>query len=375
MKNTSKMIVLLIATMFVASNVGAKDYYVSATRGKGKVASQEKPARDMGNIISKLKPGDTVHIAAGIYLGKGKSGSDVITVPVSIIGGYSDDFSKRDPWGEFKTVLSGSNKSKNYKVAPRVQIDLKKYSFHPSGGIETPPILIDGLIIDQGPQNRYKDTQKALLVRKANPKTGENPTPDRGALIIGVSKTKDRVGTWNIEVKNCVLLNSAPTQGVLTVSGYKGSKIKITNNLVMNNTGTAIYAGSLWNGSDQKAAPQFTIAHNTVLFTEKYDAYSQSFSGNSLKTDSTVVVSLENNVLAFADRNGIDSIKVVPYQFSFIFLIECNTNEQPSCSIQLTYKPENMIIDCMYRKKSMIYSSLHIGILKKTEFQEQSFAC
>ena len=61
------------------------------------IPAKEKPAKDMGNIIKKLSPGDTVHIAAGVYLGKGKNGSDVITVPVSIIGGYSDDFSRRDP--------------------------------------------------------------------------------------------------------------------------------------------------------------------------------------------------------------------------------------------------------------------------------------
>lgn len=296
---------MLIVGLFVADCVFAADYYVSAVRGKGKVASKEQPAKDLGNIISILNPGDTVHIAAGTYLGRGKSGSDTITVPVSIIGGYSDDFSKRDPWGEFRTILTGENSTKNYTVAPRLHIDLKKYAFHASGGNETPAIVIDGIIIDQGPQNRYKDGAKTLLVRKANPKTGENPTPDRGALVISASKTKDRSGTWTIEVKNCVFMNSAPTQGVLTVSGYKGSEVRISNNLLINNTGTAIYAGSLWSGSDEKAAPRFTITNNTVLFTEKYDAYAQSFSGNSFKNDDSVVAVLENNVLAFADRNGI----------------------------------------------------------------------
>ena len=295
------MIILLSLSSFSL----AADYYVSAANGKGKVASKDAPARDLGNIIASLLPGDTIHIAEGVYLGRGQSGSDIIPVPVSIIGGYSNDFTTRDPWGAHKTILTGDVMSKNYKVSPRLQIELNKYEYHPSGGNATPPIVIDGLIIDQGPQNRYKDAEKTLLVRKANPKTGENPTPDRGALVIGASRTKDRTGTWNITVKNCVIMNSAPTQGAMTVSGYKGSVIRIENNLVINNTGTGIFAGSLWAGDQESEAPHFTIVNNTVLFTEKYDAYAQSFSGNSFKNDSPVVAVLEGNVLGFADRNGI----------------------------------------------------------------------
>ena len=307
MKVTTHKILVSITAVFLltACNAFTADFYVSAERGKGKVASIEKPAKDLGNIINKLSPGDTVHIAAGIYLGKGKSGCDVITVPVSIIGGYSDDFSRRDPWGEFKTILTGYNKTKNYKVGARLKIDLAKYQYHKSGGKDTPQIVVDGLIIDQGPQNRYKDAAKALLVRNANPKTGENPTPDRGALIITAGRTKNPSGKWDIVVKNCVIMNSAPTQGAMTVSGYQNSTITIENNLIINNTGTGIFAGSMWQGSDEAAAPNFTITNNTVLFTEKYDAFSQSFSGNSFKNDTSAVATLANNVFAFADRNGI----------------------------------------------------------------------
>ncbi len=307
MKPTNRQSITVIAAVFLmaASSAFAGDFYVSAGRGRGKAATKEKPAKDLGNIISNLNPGDTVHIAAGTYLGKGKSGCDLITVPVSIIGGYSDDFSRRDPWGAFKTVLTGKNSTKNYKVGPRLMISLKKYEYHKSGGNDTPKIVVDGLIIDQGPQNRYKDAAKTLLVREANPNTGENSTPDRGALVITVSRTKDRSGKWDILVRNCVIMNSAPTQGAMTISGYRGSTVTIDNNLVINNTGTGIYAGSMWQGTDEKAAPTFTITNNTVLFTEKYDAFVQSFSGNSFKNDAAVVAALTNNVLAFADRNGI----------------------------------------------------------------------
>ena len=56
----------------------AEDYYVCATNGKGKKATREKPAKDLGNIVSKLLPGDTVRIAGGVYRGRGECGCCVI---------------------------------------------------------------------------------------------------------------------------------------------------------------------------------------------------------------------------------------------------------------------------------------------------------
>ncbi len=290
---------LSLCTMMLLSTheVLARDWYVSSSRGKGKKGTKEKPAKDLGNIVSKLKPGDVVHIAAGTYLGKGKSGMDRITVPVSILGGYSDDFSSRDPWQAHKTILSGMNKTRNYKVGARLEIDLSKYRVK-----KVFPILVDGLIIDQGAQNQYKTEAQHMIVRKANPKKGTNPTPDRGALFIRVGRSPDFKTPWDITVRNNIIMNSAPTQGALAVFAFEGSKVHIKNNLVINCTGTGIFAGTAWHGKDQAKAPKFTIENNTVMFMWKYDAYVQGFSGLAFKTDSEVVAELKNNVFAFADR-------------------------------------------------------------------------
>jgi hypothetical protein len=219
---------------------------------------------------------------------------------VSVIGGYSDDFSSRDPWGAHRTILSGDNHSENFDGMPRIMIDLMKYK-----GKKMPKIVVDGIIVDDSARNRYKTDKKLEIVRLANPKTGANPTPSQGAFIIRVSKTGnfDPGAHWEIEVKNCVVTNSAPTQGAFTVSGYKGSKIRITNNIIINNTGSAVYAGTKYVGNE--APPEFDIENNTVLFTWKYEPSSQSFSGNSFKADNPTVVRLKNNVLGFADRAGV----------------------------------------------------------------------
>jgi len=68
----SLSLAVALSAVTLCSPALAKDYYVSANRGRGKKATKKKPAKDLGNIISKLQPGDTVHIAEGTYLTKDK---------------------------------------------------------------------------------------------------------------------------------------------------------------------------------------------------------------------------------------------------------------------------------------------------------------
>ncbi len=302
---------LLLLTAAPAAS--ARDWYVSAAKGKGKKGTKVKPAKDLGNIIKKLKAGDVVHIAAGTYYGKGKNGGDEIKVPVSIIGGYDESFTKRDPWGTLRTILTGDNKTKNYKVSPRLGITVGPLKTKSKEKTKMPPIVVDGLIIDQGGQNRYKTEKNHMIVRKASPSTGQMPTPDRGALVVSVSKTgMFDPSTWDITVKNCVILNAAPTKGVLMVRGYRNTVVRITNNVVVNNTGSGIYASTSYHPRDNKDHPKFTIDNNTVLFTWKYDGMSTSFSGNAFETDSDTNVTATNNVFAFSDRFGIEAHSRVP---------------------------------------------------------------
>jgi len=281
----------LLLSLLMCSCLQATDWYVSRNTGKGKKATKEAPAKDLGNIISKLQPGDTVHIAEGIYLGRGKNGSNTLNIPVRIIAGYDATFSKRDPWGAHRTIFSGDNLSQNYTPDPSLFIDLMKYQGPAS------PILVDGLIIDQGGRNRYLTEQENKLVPMANPKTGQNPSPSLGGLVIRVSKSGkfDDGPRWNIQVRNNIVMNTYQNQAALSVSGYKGATITIENNLVIQHGGTGIFCGSKYHGNDQ--FPEFKVHNNTVLFS--WDSgMSQGF---NLKMDSPTQLELRHNVLGFAD--------------------------------------------------------------------------
>ncbi len=293
-----KKLAALCVALVVAGTVSAKDFYVSAA-GKGKLATKEAPAKDLGNILDQLAPGDTVHIAGGVYVGRGSNGCDEITVPVSLIGGYDETFASRDPWGKYRTVMSGDNLTKNYVDGPRVFMNLSKYR-GPAGGA----VVIDGLVVDNGARNNYKTKDELMIVRMASPKEGKNPTPEGGGIVVWVPGTiGDGTAGIDVTVRNCVVTNTAPTQGALTVRAGKHGKIDISNNLVINNTGVGIYLGTAFHGSENP--PAFSVKDNTVLFTWKYDPIASSFSGVSLQTDAGVLATVTGNVFGFADRIGI----------------------------------------------------------------------
>lgn len=285
---------LLVAIPLTAQGT---TYYVSATKGKGKKATKEEPARDLSVIAPNLKVGDTVNIAGGTYLGRGDNGSDQIKVTCTIVGGWNDDFTARDPWGATRTILTGDNKTKNWNFNARLWIDCRTQK-------EPGTIVIDGIIVDNGPRNQYAKDEGLKIVRKMNPSTGANASPESPGIFVDTPKG----GTATIT--NCVVMNTAPTggTGAIYAFGCENSKLTIHNNLVVNNTGNGINCVSSWHPRDGKGMPTFTVTDNTVLFCWKYDAYA-THGGTSLKMDTDTHVTATGNVFAFNDYHGVDNVK------------------------------------------------------------------
>lgn len=279
-------------------NQGRK-WYVSKSRGSGQLGTKERPAKDLGNIIHHLKPNDTIFIAEGKYYSKGKRGADKITVPVKIYGGFDENFTTRSPWSKHKTIFTGTNeykKSTNARLLISTQTHLEDNG-HPSYGSN---IIVDGIIFDNGPRNRYFDENKHAISRKASPQKGENPSPESGGLVINGSKFMD------ILVQNCVIMNTAPTQGVLDVTVHKGGKAIIENNFLINNTGNSIQLSSGYISREKEFEPVFEVRNNTSLYTWKHDPIA-SYGGNAIAMDRNLTATLENNLFAYSHMGGVFS--------------------------------------------------------------------
>ena len=272
-------------------------WYISKNKGSGQLGTKERPAKDLGNIIHKLKPNDIIYIAGGVYKSKGSRGSDEINVPVKIYGGYDEAFKVRDPWGLTKTIFTGTNEYMKL-TQPRLYIrtDQQRES---NGQLSTgSEIIVDGIIVDNGPRNRYHTNKNYAIRRTASPKDGINPSPESGGIVIVPSKYT------NVTVQNCVIMNTAPTEGALSVRIFKGGKGLIQNNFCINNTGYGIQLRNGYVGSDESLMPIFLVRYNTSLFSWKHDAIA-SYGGDALAIDNYMKVTLENNVFGFGHMGGI----------------------------------------------------------------------
>ncbi|MBN2546930.1 MAG: hypothetical protein JXB50_14105 [Spirochaetes bacterium] len=375
--NKNVIIIILSYIFFNSLYIFTADYYISSKRGSGQLATLDNPALDLGNIIHKLRPGDTVHITGGTYLGRGENGSDVISVPVSIIGGYNDYFSFRDPFGKYKTIMSGSNKTVNYTGGARISFDLMKYNEETIG-----EIVIDGLIIDNGERNRYNDDREILIVRYGDSKTGENPTPDTGGILIKAGPIYNLNAIWKITVKNCIVMNTACAQGAVTIFGHKNSEINISDNLIINNTGVGLYLGSTYN--DIIDTPKFYVEDNTVLFTLRFDQYASNDTGVSVQTDAGIYSLFKNNLFGFNDKlgflkNGRDTLTLIDNMiinnvdtdfYEAVNKTRINVEKLKDEAIFLTEVSSGNISDIIYVPVSKTWSNNYARrfiISKKTE--------
>ncbi len=281
-----------------SSNNG-REWYVSKTTGSGQLGTKEKPAKDLGNIIHHLKPNDIIYIAEGTYMSKGKRGSDEINVPVQIYGGYDTSFTTRDPWGEHKTIFTGVNEYMKL-TAPRLYIRTDQLRGKNGKKFKGGLIIVDGIIVDNGPRNRYHHDKGLAIRRQASPKSGQNPSPESGGIVIVGSKFT------NIGVQNCVVMNTAPTEGAISIRVFQGGKGVLQNNFCINNTGYGLQVRTGYMGSDAKLIPKFHIKNNTVLFTWKHDAVA-SYGGDGLALDKNLTATVENNVFGFGHMGGIYS--------------------------------------------------------------------
>ncbi len=277
--------------------------FVHGETGGGKSASLEKPAKDLGNIISRLEPGDVVCIAEGTYLGRGERGVDDIEMPVSVIGGFSPDFTARDPWGAHKTIFTGLHNSENFETQTRLSIDTSKFSttlMEARGETTEHTIIVDGLIFDNGPRNYYKTADEALIIRKGT--ASDTPTPESGALTIrtGVNGT--------VIAQNNVAINFAPTEGVFSFFGGKNGSVTIRNNVAANNTGSGFRLGTSFTGDE---VPKYLFENNISVFNQKHSAFG-TFGGSGIMLESSTNVEIYNSIFAYNDNFGVDNVKRAP---------------------------------------------------------------
>jgi len=249
--------ILTLALFCAGVALSAADWYVSIQNGKKKgPGTKEAPFKNIHDAVKKAAPGDVIHIAAGKYAGKLGASEIVIDKAVSLVGGYSPDFSRRDVV-EFATLIQPANEKNDTKGLAVLTLD------PPAGpGAE---IVIDGLVIDQGYMNSYH----TLKGKPEGVETGmwlEPPAKganDKFASAKSYSIYKPTANRYegSITIRNCVICN-AGNYGI-NIWQYRGA-VSIINNIFV---ACRMESCEVSCSNAQAGAVTVEFAYNTVLFT------------------------------------------------------------------------------------------------------------
>lgn len=293
-----------------------KTYYVSpngSVRADG--LSKDTPLKDLQKAIDLAEEGATILVAEGNYLGNmdrgyiecGRFGNGADNGKfLKFYGGYSLDFSERDPV-KYITKIQPNEKSPRSIGSALFHITARRAygDKRPAG-----EVVVDGFTFDGGEFIQYYKPDVN------DPRTG---TPNKevltGMLIhpdaqagnsVGISKVDWRALHLTVEGKvkitNCVFVNcrNFGLQG-----GMGTGHIEVCNNVFVANRYAACEIwGTLASGRENEISLDFH--HNTVLFswpiTKEFETMGQGFRFmNGIRT-----INVYNNIFAFNARCGVE---------------------------------------------------------------------
>ncbi len=177
---------IFVAAMVVmaGSGVYAADVYVkSGASGKG--SSPSDPYGELWKAVDRATRGDVIHVAKGVYNGKGGSGHFVVKVPnLTMAGGYNDDFTERDPFKNL-TVLERSKDYKGDWTGLPESGAIVAGDLHSDHG----DFILDGFVLNGESRNSYENNNTKIRMKDSYP-----------GMLVGTNSK-------NTKIRNCILLN------------------------------------------------------------------------------------------------------------------------------------------------------------------------
>ncbi|HHX35232.1 MAG TPA: DUF1565 domain-containing protein [Gammaproteobacteria bacterium] len=237
---------------------------MSVNRGSNrKDGSKSSPLKDLQKAIDVAPEGAVIHVAEGNYLGYLDQGWVKVDKYVSIVGGYSDDFSQRDPLKFRTTIRPGVEQIMTSGNQGLMDIRVV--------GKRDGVVLIDGIVFDRGQINRY------VAPLYDNPVAAAPEGTETGRIVVvGESPTApvlEPVGMTsafqlisgeaegNITIRNSLFLNGYHF-GIQMV--VKGGHLDVYNNVFVANR---MAASEVRGGLGQPNTSSIAFHNNTVLFT------------------------------------------------------------------------------------------------------------
>ncbi len=291
-----------VIVLFFSIRIGSKELYVSKNTGNnGNPGTISAPLKNIDKALKNASAGDVIRAAEGNYFGLRNKGYLEAGVPVSIYGGYSADFSKRDIL-KFRTLIMPDNKSA--AKSRKALLTFKKSSKGDS-------IVVDGIIFDMGGRNSYSDREgkpegclTGMLYLPPKKNTGDNVTVTEQCLYF-----PSTASSGDVTIKNCVFLNGAKfaIQG-----GHKDGNFRVINNVFVANRMAAIEIF----GTGGRKGPKGPIAKgghveigfNTILFTWSRTKDFKDM-GYGIRVMTKLSYDIHDNIIGTSILTGIDNTR------------------------------------------------------------------
>ncbi len=259
--NISTVVCIIIMFTWNAPAFAA-DWYVSKEKGDNQNAgTREAPFKNFETSLKKAAAGDRIHVSQGNYTGLRDKGYLEAPQPVELLGGYSPDFSVRDPLKYPSTMIPTRESGESGRKPIFSILNV------PAGKV----FILDGFILDRGEQNAYSPKESVIpglggRLLKPTEKPAEGPSTVDEPLLCFTNKVNANI-QGELIIRNCVFLNGHfAIQG-----GFKTGTVKILNNVFVANAMAAIEIFGLGGKKGPKGPVEkdghVEIAYNTILFT------------------------------------------------------------------------------------------------------------
>ena len=286
--------------------------YVSSTTGSNRNdGSKSAPLKNIAKALELAPAGATIVVAEGNYYGLLNCGNIVITKPVTLLGGYSADFSERDIL-KHRTMIQPSASS-NGSVSGNGTIQIRS--------VQAPRdyVVIDGFIMDRGNGIAYNAKGEGKPAGVESPMMcpigtagigGENFNESsvltNEISMIYLDGYQGVVNNVNVVIRNCTFAN-CPNFGIIGM--LKGGSLTMENNVFVNIRMATLDV----RGADVKSVVPITFRYNTVLFvwSRLKDLGDMGYGYRMIPGTTNTV---ENNIFGCAvfagmDRTHVDSDK------------------------------------------------------------------
>ena len=243
-----------------SANQGRVWYVSQGTGSNRNEGTRENPLKNIQKAVDLAASGDVVYVAEGNYYGLLNCGYIKVNKGVSIIGGYSADFSERD-FLKYRTYIQPTATSNGTAQGQgTVQINVLQ-----SGTL----VELDGLIMDRGNSVAYDlrgegqpaGVETAMMCPIGTAGTGAPGVPeDRIHTTESAIVCINTGSRCDVTIRNCAFLNG-PNFGLL--GSTFGTKVTVDNCIFVNIRMAAVEL----RGASATTNSQTVFTHNTVLFT------------------------------------------------------------------------------------------------------------